>query len=81
MRHDDGSLREKSPHLHHHGGVGHVSPPLLRAGPAHQRVGLVIVHRKVAEPWELLLDLPHGLNLLLENGQGGTSPLQEPSKG
>lgn len=84
-RHDDGGLCENCvsmhAHLHHHGGVGHVCPPLLRPGPAHQRIGLVVVHGEVAKPRELLLDLPHGLDLLLEDGQGGTAPLQEARKG
>lgn len=65
------------PHLHHHGGVGHVSPPLLRPGPAHQRVGLIVVQGEAAEPGEPLLDLPHGLDLLLEDGQRVASPLKD----
>lgn len=69
-------LRE-CPHLHHHGGVGHVRPPLLRSGPALQRISLVVVHGEVAKARELLLDLPHGLDLLLEDGQGGPAPLEE----
>lgn len=68
------------PHLHHHGGVGHVCPPALRCGPAHQRIGLVVVDGEAAEAGEGLLDLPHGLQLLLEDGQGGPAPLQEAGK-
>lgn len=64
-----------SPHLHHHGSVGHVSPPLLRSGPAYQRISLVVVHGEAVKPREQLLDLPHSLNLLLEDGQGGATPL------
>lgn len=66
-----------SPHLHHHGSVGHVSPPLLRPGPAHQRISLIIVHREAAEPGEPLLDLPHSLDLLLQDGQGVASSLKD----
>lgn len=65
------------PHLHQHGGVGPVGPPALRGGPAHQRIGLVVVDGEAAETGEPLLDLPHGLQLLLEDGQGGPAPLQE----
>lgn len=68
-------------HLHHHGGVGHVCPPLLRSGPAHQGIGLVVVHGEVAKRREVLLDLPHRPNLLLEDGQGGPAPLQDASHG
>lgn len=68
------------PHLHQHGGVGHVGPPALRSGPAHQRIGLVVVDGEAAKAGELVLDLPHSLQLLLEDGQGGPAPLQEAGK-
>lgn len=67
----------RSPHLHHHGGVGHISPPLLRPGPAHQRISLIVVHGEVTELCEACLDFLHGLDLLLEDGPGGASPLKD----
>lgn len=67
----------RSPHLHHHRSVGRISPPLLRPGPAHQRISLIVVNREAAEPGEALLDLPHCLDLLLEDGQGVASSLKD----
>lgn len=52
-------------HLHHHGGVSDIGPPLKGLGPAHQRVGLIIEQGPGPEPRESLADLLHGLDLLL----------------
>lgn len=68
------------PHLDHHGGIGHISPPFLRPGPAHQRISLIIVNWEAVEPRKTLLDLLHCLDLLLQDGQRVSSALKEATK-
>lgn len=67
-------------HLHHHRSVGYIGPPLLRSGPAHQRIRLIIVNREASETGETLLDLAHCLDLLLEDGQGIASSLRSTNR-
>ena len=63
-------------HLHDHGSVGHVGPPGLRQGPAHQRVGLVVVNGGVRELGEEPLYLPHDRRLLLQDVDGAARALR-----
>ena len=63
-------------YLDHHGRVGDVGPPRQGPGPAHHGVRLVVVDGEAPEQGEPILDLLHGLHLLLQDGQGEPPSLE-----